>query len=158
MEEHDDYLTSLALGLFFGRNMEIFKEQQEDNKGILFKDFIKQHLKRENELENEISQLKARIKSTATPTYNRLYNIFVSMRNHIEVKLVDGVYKFSVDNCPISNDDADFISRQIMNADFLQQNIETLKTAGIYKPKSFQQAKWGFVKNDPTKITSIFDY
>lgn len=177
MENRDDYLLSLALSLYLQGNMEIFKEDSEkiENKGVLFKDFVRQHLKKENELENEIKQLKSRIKSTSTPMYNRMYELFVQMRNYIHISVDADGYKLSIDNFPMSNDDADFIERQIMSADFNTHNkleLGSLKDAGIYyidsknnnkiydKNKLFaSQPNYGYFSvNDPTKLTSIFDY
>jgi hypothetical protein len=176
MEDHNDLLTSLALSLYLQSKMEIFKEDNEkiESKGVLFKDFVRQHLKKENELENEIKQLKSRIKSTSTPMYNRMYELFVQMRNYIHISVDSDGYKLSIDNFPMSNDDADFIERQIMSADFNTHNkleLGSLKDAGIYyvdsnnnkiydKNKLFSSPQnYGYFSvNDPTKLTSIFDY
>ncbi len=163
MENHDDYLFSLALCLYINSNMEIFKEDNEkiENKGVLFKDFVRQHLKRENELENEIKQLKSRIKSSSTPMYNRMYELFVQMRNYIHISVDSDGFKLSIDNFPMSSDDADFIERQIMSADFQQHNKEELASfnnISIYdKNKLFKtQPNYGyFVKTDSTRLTDI---
>ena len=176
MENHNDYLFSLALSLYLQDKMEIFKEDNEkiESKGVLFKDFVRQHLKKENELENEIKQLKSRIKSTSTPMYNRMYELFVQMRNYIHISVDSDGYKLSIDNFPMSNDDADFIERQIISADFNTHNkleLGSLKDAGIYYIDSKNNNKidknkllashpnYGYFSvNDPTKLTSIFDY
>lgn len=163
MENHDDLLTSLALGLYINSTMEIFKEDNEkiESKGVLFKDFVRQHLKKENELENEIKQLKSRIKSSSTPMYNRMYELFVQMRNYIHISVDSDGYKLSIDNFPMSNDDADFIERQIMSADFQQHNKEELanfNNISIYdKNKLFEtKPNYGyFVKTDSTRLTDI---
>ncbi len=171
MKNNDDLLTSLALGIYIN-SMEIFKEDNEkiENKGVLFKDFVRQHLKKENELENEIKQLKSRIKSTSTPMYNRMYELFVQMRNYIHISVDSDGYKLSIDNFPMSNDDADFIERQIMSADFNTHNkleLGSLKDAGIYYVDSnnkiydknkLYSSPWDILTYDPTKLTSIFDY
>jgi len=163
MENHDDYLFSLALCLYINSNMEIFKEDNEkiESKGVLFKDFVRQHLKRENELENEIKQLKSRIKSSSTPMYNRMYELFVQMRNYIHISVDSDGFKLSIDNFPMSSDDADFIERQIMSADFQQHNKEELASfnnISIYdKNKLFKtQPNYGyFVKTDSTRLTDL---
>ena len=145
-----------------------------DSKGVLFKDFVRQHLKKENELENEIKQLKSRIKSTSTPMYNRMYELFVQMRNYIHISVDSDGYKLSIDNFPMSNDDADFIERQIMSADFTAHNkleLGSLKDAGIYyvdsdnnkiydKNKLFSSVqKYGyFTVDDKSRLTDIFGY
>ena len=142
--------------------MEIFKENNKvESKGILFKDFVRQHLKKENELENEIKQLKERIKSTSTPMYNRLYELFVKMRNYIHLSVDADGYKFSIDDFPLSSDDADFIERQIQNADILEYNKKELpdfkdisiNTGKLYTSKS----NYGyFTVNDEERILDIF--
>lgn len=159
MGDHNDLLFSLALDLYINSNMGIEENGKIDTKGVLFKDFVRQHLKKENELENEIKQLKSRIKSTSTPMYNRMYELFVQMRNYIHISVDSDGYKLSIDNFPISSDDADFIERQIMSADFTAHNkleLGSLKSAGIYHvdPQNYGY----FSVDDPTKLTSIFDY
>jgi len=176
MEDHNDLLTSLALGLYikFNKsNMGIEENGNIDSKGVLFKDFVRQHLKKENELENEIKQLKSRIKSTSTPMYNRMYELFVQMRNYIHISVDSDGYKLSIDNFPMSNDDADFIERQIMSADFNAHNkleLGSLKDEGIYyvdsnnnkiydKNKLFSSpGQYGYIDVDKSRLSDIFGY
>lgn len=120
------------------------KNKNEVN-GVLFKDIVKQHIQRENELENEIRQLKDKIKSTSTPMYDRMYNLFVSMRNHIELRLdSDGCYYISVHDCPLSNDEMEFVERQIRLADEqMFQNAPNF-SGKIIESTSKPKSSWGF--------------
>ena len=112
-------ITEQAFKLWIEYNMEIGKDKDNNQPGgVLLKDIIKSHLKKENELENEIRVLKEKIKSTSTPSHARMYNIFEQMSNYIELRLdSDGYYYLSVHDCPLSVDDMEFMERQIRNCD-----------------------------------------
>lgn len=115
--------TELAIGLWLKYNniynMELNEhgKNKNDTENVLFKDFVKQHLKRENELENEIRALKERLKSISSPAQDKLYNMFCDMRNYMRVSLDERGFRLSVDDYPLSNEDAEFVERQIRLAD-----------------------------------------
>jgi hypothetical protein len=122
MNKHE-YLNTLAIGLFVNNNMNILEDNnKEGSTPILFKDFVKQHLARENELENEIKQLKTKIKTTTTPAYARLYELFERMHDYISLDLREGEYVLNVSGFHLSPDEAEFIERQIKNADLNKFN------------------------------------
>lgn len=117
----DNYLISLAIGLWIN-NMNILEDNKINSGSVLFKDFVKEHLARENELENEIRQLKTRIKTTTTPAYAKLYELFERMHDYISLDLRDGEFILNVSGFHLSPDEAEFIERQIKNADLNKFN------------------------------------
>lgn len=117
----DDYLDSLAISLWIN-NMNILEDNKTSSGSVLFKDFVKEHLARENELENEIKQLKTKIKTTTTPAYAKLYELFERMHDDISLDLRDGEYVLNVSGFHLSPEEAEFIERQIKNADLNKFN------------------------------------
>ncbi len=139
MNEYDDYLDSLAICLWIN-NMNILEDNKLNSGSVLFKDFVKEHLARENELENEIKQLKTKIKTTTTPAYAKLYELFERMHDDISLDLRDGEYVLNVSGFHLSPDEAEFIERQIKNADLNKFNglDETHKFLASTKSESWQ--------------------
>ena len=57
----DDYLTSMAIGLFVSNRISKKIRNMENKGGVLNGEFIKKHLERETELEDKIFELEERI-------------------------------------------------------------------------------------------------
>lgn len=64
----DDYLTSMAIGLFVSNRISKKFRNMENKGGVLNGEFIKKHLERETELEDKIFELEERIKSISSKT------------------------------------------------------------------------------------------
>ena len=58
----DDYLTSMAIGLFVSNRISKKIRNMENKGGVLNGEFIKKHLEKETELENKIFELENKIK------------------------------------------------------------------------------------------------
>lgn len=113
----DDYLTSMAIGLFVSNRISKKFRNMENKGGVLNGEFIKKHLERETELEDKIFELEERIKniSSRTPTgdtnaetyYSKdsiYYTILQGMIPYMSISLSheDEVIKVNVDDCPIN--------------------------------------------------------
>ncbi len=113
----DDYLTSMAIGLFVSNSISKKFRNMENKGGVLNGEFIKKHLERETELEDKIFELEERIKNissrtskgdTNTETYyskdSVYYTILQGMIPHMSISLSheDEVIKVNVDDCPIN--------------------------------------------------------
>ncbi len=113
----DDYLTSMAIGLFLSNRKSKNFRNMENKGGVLNGDFIKKHLERETQLEDKIFELEERIKSiTKTPegdtnpeTYyskdSIYYTILQGMIPYMSISLSheDEVIRVTVDDCPIND-------------------------------------------------------
>lgn len=66
----DDYITSMAMGLFVSNRINKKFRNMENEGGILNGEFIKNHLKRETELEDKIFELENKIRALKDITNN----------------------------------------------------------------------------------------
>lgn len=113
----DDYLTSMAIGLFVSNRISKRFRNMENKGGVLNGEFIKQHLKRETELEDKIFELEERIKSISSKKskgdinpeayYSKdsvYYIILQGMIPYMSISLSyeDNVMRVNVDDCPIN--------------------------------------------------------
>ena len=112
----DDYLTSMAIGLFVSNRISKKIRNMENKGGVLNGEFIKKHLERETELEDKIFELEERIKNISSKTsegdtnpdayYSKdsvYYTILQGMIPYMSISLSheDEVMRVNVDNCPI---------------------------------------------------------
>ncbi len=72
-------------------------KEKEENIGILTKDFIKQHIKRENELENKIAELTEYIKTITSTEDCFEKNLFFKIMKYGDIGLT---YDESIDEPP----------------------------------------------------------
>ncbi len=72
-------------------------KEKEENVGILAKDFIKQHIKRENELENKIAELTEYIKTITSTEGCFEKNLFFKIMKYGDIGLT---YDESIDEPP----------------------------------------------------------
>ena len=66
----DDYVTSIAMSLYFDNRINKKFRNMENKGGVLNGEFIKNHLKKETELEDKIFELEKKIKSLQNITSN----------------------------------------------------------------------------------------
>lgn len=113
----DDYLTSMAIGLFVSNRISKKIRNMENKGGVLNGEFIKKHLERETELEDKIFELEERIKNISSKTFGGdtnpeayyskdsvYYTILQGMIPYMSISLSheDEVIKVNVDDCPIN--------------------------------------------------------
>lgn len=128
---NDDELTALGIKLFIETHKESKNMEEEQKVGLLARDFIKEHIKRENELENIIFELKEKIKSLETcknvsgnPDVPLGYNIFLNMIKYARVSynydhsasLTLDLPTMTIDNYPLMPNEFEYISK-IMESD-----------------------------------------
>ena len=112
----DDYLTSIAMSLYFDNRINKKFRNMENKGGILNGEFIKKHLERESELEDKIFVLEERIKSmesriteeSENPDYysknSVYYTILQGMIPYMSISLShEDVMRVNVDDCPIND-------------------------------------------------------
>ena len=119
----DDYLTSMAIGLFVSNRISKKFRNMENKGGVLNGEFIKKHLERETELEDKIFELEEQIKSissraskgdTNTEAYyskdSIYYIILQGMIPYMSISFSheEGI-KVTVDDCPISGHTAKYL-------------------------------------------------
>ena len=66
----DDYITSMAIGIFVSNRINKKFRNMENEGGILNGEFIKNHLKKETELEDKIFELENKIRALQDITNN----------------------------------------------------------------------------------------
>ena len=113
----DDYLTSMAIGLFVSNRISKKIRNMENKGGVLNGEFIKKHLERETELEDKIFELEERIKNISSKTFGDdtnpeayyskdsvYYTILQGMIPYMSISLSheDEVMRVNVDDCPIN--------------------------------------------------------
>jgi hypothetical protein len=113
----DDYLTSMAIGLFVSNRISKKIRNMENKGGVLNGEFIKKHLERETELEDKIFELEERIKNISSKTsegdtnpeayYSKdsvYYTILQGMIPYMSISFSHGdeEIRVNVDNCPIN--------------------------------------------------------
>jgi len=149
----DDYITSMAIGLFINNRISKKFRNMENKGGVLNSEFIKKHLERESELEDKIFELEERIKSiTKTPegginpeTYyskdSVYYTILQGMIPYMSISFShEEEFKVTVDDCPINGRLAKYLeslrreySEQIENASWGLPVFNTSKSPFILK-------------------------
>ena len=111
----DDYLTSMAIGLFVSDRISKKFINMENKGGVLNGEFIKKHLERETQLEDRIFELEERIKNITKTSdgetnpeayYSKesvYYTILQGMIPYMSISLSheDGI-RVTVDDCPIN--------------------------------------------------------
>lgn len=109
-------------------------KEQEENVGILAKDFIKQHIKKENELENKIAELTEYIKTITSTEDCFEKNLFFKIIKYGDIGLT---YDESIDEPPtlsirtniLSPDELKYITSLIAereNISISNKNFESL--------------------------------
>ena len=113
----DDYLTSMAIGLFVSNRISKKIRNMENKGGVLNGEFIKKHLERETELEDKIFELEERIKSISSKKsegdtnpeayYSKdsvYYTILQGMIPYMSISLSheDEVMRVNINDCPIN--------------------------------------------------------
>ena len=157
----DDYLTSMAIGLFVSNRISKKFRNMENKGGVLNGEFIKKHLERETELEDKIFELEERIKSiTKTPegginpeTYyskdSVYYTILQGMIPYMSISLSheDEVMRVNVDDCPINGHLAKYLeslrreySEQIEKTPWGMPVFNTASSPYILKADYFDEA------------------
>lgn len=151
----DDYLTSMAIGLFVSNRISKKFRNMENKGGVLNGDFIKKHLERETELEDKIFELEERIKSISSKTsggdinpeayYSKdsvYYTILQGMIPYMSISLSheDEVIRVNVDDCPINGHLAKYLeslrreySEQIEKTPWSMPVFNTIKSPFILK-------------------------
>lgn len=164
----DDYLTSMAIGLFVSNRISKKFRNMENKGGVLNGDFIKKHLERETELEDKIFELEERIKSILSKTsggdinpeayYSKdsvYYTILQGMIPYMSISLSheDEIIRVNVDDCPINGHLAKYLeslrreySEQIEKTPWGMPVFNTIKSPFILK------ADYGDVAN--SKVTA----
>lgn len=120
----DDYLTSMAIGLFVNNCISKKIRNMENKGGVLNGEFIKKHLERETELEDKIFELEERIKSISSRTFGDdtnpeayyskdsvYYTILQGMIPYMSISLSheDEVMRVNVNDCPINGQLAKYL-------------------------------------------------
>ena len=158
----DDYLTSMAIGLFVSNRISKKFRNMENKGGVLNGDFIKKHLERETELEDKIFELEERIKSISSKTsggdinpeayYSKdsvYYTILQGMIPYMSISLSheDEVIRVNVDDCPINGRLAKYLeslrreySEQIEKTPWGMPVFNTASSPYILKADYFDEA------------------
>ena len=158
----DDYLTSMAIGLFVSNRISKKIRNMENKGGVLNGEFIKKHLERETELEDKIFELEERIKNISSKTFGDdtnpeayyskdsvYYTILQGMIPYMSISLSheDEVIKVNVDDCPINGHLAKYLeslrreySEQIEKTPWGMPVFNTASSPYILKADYFDEA------------------
>ena len=158
----DDYLTSMAIGLFVSNRISKKIRNMENKGGVLNGEFIKKHLERETELEDKIFELEERIKSISSKKFEGdtnpeayyskdsvYYTILQGMIPYMSISLSheDEVMRVNVDSCPINGHLAKYLeslrreySEQIEKTPWGMPVFNTASSPYILKADYFDEA------------------
>ena len=159
----DDYLTSMAIGLFVSNRISKKFRNMENKGGVLNGEFIKKHLERETELEDKIFELEERIKNISSKTsggdtdpeayYSKdsvYYTILQGMIPYMSISLSheDEVIKVNVDDCPINGHLAKYLeSLRREYSDQIEKTTWGLPVFNTSKSPFILKADYGDEKN-----------
>jgi hypothetical protein len=144
----DDYLTSMAIGLFVSNRKSKKFRNMENKGGVLNGDFIKKHLERETQLEDKIFELEERIKNITKTTegdtnpeayYSKdsvYYTILQGMIPYMSISLSheDEVIRVTVDDCPINDRLAKYL--ESLRREYSEQTEKTPWHVPVYNNAS----------------------
>ena len=158
----DDYLTSMAIGLFVSNRISKKIRNMENKGGVLNGEFIKKHLERETELEDKIFELEERIKSISSKKsegdtnpeayYSKdsvYYTILQGMIPYMSISLSheDEVMRVNINDCPINGHLAKYLeslrreySEQIEKTPWGMPVFNTVSSPYILKADYFDEA------------------
>jgi hypothetical protein len=157
----DDYLTSMAIGLFVSNRISKKIKNMENKGGVLNGEFIKKHLERETELEDKIFELEERIKYISSKTsegdtnsevyYSKnsiYYAILQGMIPYMSISVSDkDEIRVTIDDCYIDGHFAKYLeslrreySEQIEKTSWGMPVFNTASSPYILKADYFDEA------------------
>lgn len=127
----DDYLTSMAIGLFVSNRISKKFRNMENKGGVLNGEFIKKHLERETELEDKIFELENKIRVLQDITNNTGdigHQLLIKIAMNMQIELP----QYEYDGIGIRHMNYGVGQLRVDGVDINEQELQYLKT--LIKP------------------------